>query len=339
MCGASLIRTVRGEAASSPPTEEEIMSRQPVVEVRELCKSYGDRMVVDHVDFDVHQNEIVGLLGANGAGKTTTVECIEGLRRADSGQLRVLGLDPAKDGGRLRSLIGSQLQDSALPDRLRVDEAIELFRGPRALPVDGLLSAFGLSGHRRRPFAALSGGQRQRLFLVLALLNRPELVILDELTQGLDPAARRDVWDAIRALRDAGTTVLLVTHYMDEAEALCDRVVVLCGGRVVDAGRPAELVDRHGRWAKVRFGCPAGATWPDGLSSVEGVSGVRRTGRRVEVSGDRRMIAYVCADMVARGEVPDDLSIAVPDLEDALVALLSGETASQPELVQLGGVR
>jgi ABC-2 type transport system ATP-binding protein len=167
-----------------------------------------------------------------------------------------------------------------------------------------LLSAFGLSGHRRLAFAALSGGQRQRLFLVLALLNRPELVILDELTQGLDPAARRDVWEAIRALRDAGTTVLLVTHYMDEAEALCDRVMVLSAGRVVAAGRPAELVDRHARWATVRFGCPAGASWPDGLSTLEGVTEVRRSGTNVEISGKRRMIAHVCADLVARGKCP-----------------------------------
>ena len=140
-----------------------------VVEVRGLRKRYGDRTVVDGVDLDVDEGEIVGLLGANGAGKTTTVECLQGLRRADGGSLRVLGLDPAKDGPRLRSLVGSQQQDSALPDRLRVGEAVELFRGPRSAPVDGLLAAFGLAGHRRTAFGALSGGQRQRLFLVLAL--------------------------------------------------------------------------------------------------------------------------------------------------------------------------
>ncbi|HYT11007.1 MAG TPA: ABC transporter ATP-binding protein [Mycobacteriales bacterium] len=293
----------------------------PVVQVRGLRKRYGHRTVVDGVDLDVHDGEIVGLLGANGAGKTTTVECLQGLRRADGGSIRVLGLDPAVDGARLRSLIGSQQQDSALPDRMRVAEAIELFRGPRSAPVDGLLSAFGLAGHRRRAFSALSGGQRQRLFLVLALLNRPHLVVLDELTQGLDPAARRDVWDAIRALRDGGTTVLLVTHYMDEAEALCDRVVVMRDGRVIDSGTPAQLVDRNAPWATVRFSWP-GTDFPawDGLP---GVRDVRRTGDTVEVNGDRTMVAYLGADMVRRGRVPTDLAVLMPDLEAALVSLLS----------------
>lgn len=301
------------------------MVMTPVVEVRELCKRYGDRMAVDHVDLDVHEGEIVGLLGTNGAGKTTTVECVSGLRRPDSGSVRVLGMDPQVDGPRLRSLVGSQLQDSALPDRLRVVEAIELFRGPRAMPVDGLLDAFGLSEHRRQPFSALSGGQRQRLFLVLALLNRPQLVILDELTQGLDPAARRDVWDAIRSLRDAGTTVLLVTHYMDEAEALCDRVVVMDRGRVLDSGRPAELVERHAPWATVRFDASLSAARPDDLSSLDGVRHVRRVGTSVEVHGDRRMIAHVCARLVEHG-VPADLSVLMPDLEDAVIALLTHST-------------
>lgn len=206
--------------------------------------------------------------------------------------------------------------------RLRVAEAIELFRGPRAMPVDGLLDAFGLSEHRRQPFSALSGGQRQRLFLVLALLNRPQLVILDELTQGLDPAARRDVWDAIRSLRDAGTTVLLVTHYMDEAEALCDRVVVMDGGRVLDSGRSAELVDRHAPWATVRFDASLSAARPVDLCSLDDVRHVRRVGTSVEVHGDRRMIAYVCSHLVDHG-VPADLSVLMPDLEDAVIALLT----------------
>ena len=292
-----------------------------VVEVRGLRKRYGDRTVVDGVDLDVAEGEIVGLLGANGAGKTTTVECLQGLRRADGGSIRVLGLDPALDGPRVRSLIGSQQQDSALPDRLRVGEAVELFRGPRSAPVDGLLAAFGLAAHRRTAFGALSGGQRQRLFLVLALLNRPHLVVLDELTQGLDPAARRDVWDAIRALRDGGTTVLLVTHYMDEAEALCDRVVVLRDGRVVDSGTPTQLVDRHAPWATVRFGW-SGVDGPD-WTAVTGVEDVRCSDGTVQVHGDRRMIAHVCAELVRSGPVPTDLAVLMPDLEAALVTLLT----------------
>jgi ABC-2 type transport system ATP-binding protein len=310
----------------------------PIVEVNGLCKRYGDRTVVDHVDLEVHEGEIVGLLGTNGAGKTTTVECISGLRRPDAGTVRVFGLDPQVDGARLRSLVGSQLQDSALPDRLRVGEAIELFRqvgatgdDPRpAAPQsgatqsgEGLLVAFGLAEHRRQAFSALSGGQRQRLFLVLALLNRPRLVILDELTQGLDPAARRDVWAAIRSLRDAGTTVLLVTHFMDEAEALCDRVVVMDGGRILDAGPPAQLVDRHAPWATVRFDPTGTGLGPEDVAGLPGVIRARRVDRQLEVHGDRAMIAHVCAHLVGRGPVPADLSVVMPDLEEAVMALLA----------------
>jgi ABC-2 type transport system ATP-binding protein len=312
-----------------------------VVEVRNLCKRYGDRLVVDHVDLDVHEGEIVGLLGRNGAGKTTTVECISGLRQPDDGTVRVFGLDPRADAATLRSLVGSQLQDSALPDRLRVAEAIELFRGPDSMPVDGLLDAFGLAEHRRQAFSALSGGQRQRLFLVLALLNRPRLVILDELTQGLDPAARRDVWTAIQSLRDTGTTVLLVTHYMDEAEALCDRIVVMDGGHVLDAGSPTELVDRHAPWATVRFGTDGGRVDGADFRTLDGVGQVRDVAGQLEVSGDRRMIAFVCAELVRRGDVPDDLAVVMPDLEDAVVALLARGVGvdDRPELALCGGAR
>src|SRR5499425_2480057 len=234
----------------------ENMSEADVVTVRGLRKTYGKRVVVDGVDLTVPAGEIVGLAGANGAGKTTTVECIQGLRRPDAGALRVLGYDPVTQAAQLRPSVGSQLQDSALPDRLRVAEALDLFATERAQRGGELLDQFGLAGRRKSAFASLSGGERQRLFLVLALLNSPRLVILDELTQGLDPAARRNVWAAVRQLHEDGTTVLLVTHEMDEAEALCDRIVVMNAGRVLDAGTPAELVARHASRATVRFSVP-----------------------------------------------------------------------------------
>jgi ABC-2 type transport system ATP-binding protein len=303
------------------------MSAVDVVTVRGLRKVYGTRVVVDGLDLDVRAGEIVGLVGANGAGKTTTVECIQGLRRPDGGSLSVLGYNPVTDAAQLRRLVGSQLQDSALPDRLRVAEALDLFATSSATDGLALLEQFGLAERRRSVFSSLSGGERQRLFLVLALLNRPRLVILDELTQGLDPAARRTVWAAVRQLHESGTTVLLVTHEMDEAEALCDRVVVMRGGRVIDAGTPAELVDRYARTAVVRFSLPElPAVLLDELRRLECVRDVERTGPRVTVTGDRQLIAHVGAALVRRGTVPDDFGVRIPDLEEAVLSLLAAAT-------------
>jgi ABC-2 type transport system ATP-binding protein len=298
------------------------MRNQTVVMVRDLRKQYDGRTVVDGVDLDVEAGEVVGLIGANGAGKTTTVECIQGLRRPDSGVLRVLGYDPTTQADQLRPQIGSQLQDSALPDRLRVREAVDLFATASARDAGELLDRFGLTPRRTSAFGSLSGGERQRLFLVLALLNRPRLVFLDELTQGLDPAARRNVWAAVAQLRDEGATVVLVTHELDEAEVLCDRVIAMRDGRVLDAGPPADLVDRHAKWATVRFTWTGRPELYAELRALPGVRSVERAGERIEVQGDRRIIAYVGAGLVARGAVPDDLTVEVPDLEAALLGLL-----------------
>jgi ABC-2 type transport system ATP-binding protein len=296
------------------------------VTVRGLRKSYGGRLVVDGLDLDVPAGEIVGLIGANGAGKTTTVECVQGLRKPDSGRLRVLGFDPVTQAGQLRPLVGSQLQSSALPDRLRVAEALGLFGTARARDGGELLEQFELTQRRQSAFSSLSGGERQRLFLVLALLNRPRLVILDELTQGLDPAARRNVWDAVRQLKDEGTTVLLVTHEMDEAEALCDRVAVMRAGRVIDAGAPADLVERHASTAVIRFSMPdPPAQLLDQVRRLDGVRELSRSGARITVRGHRRIIAYVCAALVRWEPVPPDLAISQPGLEDALLGLLDSD--------------
>jgi ABC-2 type transport system ATP-binding protein len=311
---------------------------RPAVTVRGLTKSYGGRVVVDALDLDVGAGEMVGLLGANGAGKTTTVECLQGLRRPDAGHVRVLGLDPQRDADRLRAQVGSQLQSSGLPDRLRVAEAITLFAGPDAGDAGALLDRFGLAHRRRSPFGGMSGGEQQRLFLVLALLNRPRLVILDELTQGLDPAARRDVWAAVAQLRDAGTTVLLVTHEVDEAEELCERVVVMGDGRVLDQGTPAELVARHAGGATVRFTLPplsdpALAEARDELARLPGVRSATVTGAagRLVVRGERSAIAHVGAWLTTRPDpVPGDLHVEVPDLDAALLTLL-GRPARSPE--------
>jgi ABC-2 type transport system ATP-binding protein len=304
---------------------------QEIVTVRGLCKAYGERVVVDNLDLDIRAGEVVGLIGANGAGKTTTVECIQGLRRPDSGVLRVFGYDPAREPERLRAVVGSQLQDSALPDRLRVGEAVELFATAQARDGAELLERFGLVARRKSAFASLSGGERQRLFLVLALLNRPRLVILDELTQGLDPAARRDVWAAVAQLRDEGTTVLLVTHELEDAAALCSRVIAMRSGRVLDQGPPADLVVRHAGWARVTFGSNADDDrLTAALRRLPGVRDVTVDGGRTSVHGDRPSVAYVGAELVRRGVVPSDLDVELPGLEAALLHLLDAPVPPVP---------
>jgi len=295
---------------------------------------------VDGLDLDVKAGEIVGLVGANGAGKTTTVECVQGLRRPDAGTLRVLSFDPVAQPERVRALVGSQLQSSALPDRLRVGEAVRLFGGRNG---DELLEQFGLAERRRSAFASLSGGERQRLFLVLALVNGPRLVILDELTQGLDPAARRNVWAAVDQLRADGTAVLLVTHELDEAERLCDRVVAMRAGRVLDAGPPRDLVARHGGAVRICFTLPAdmmSRLGPDQLEALPGVDDVSYQAGALTIRGGRAAIAHVGAALVSAGWVPPDLSVQMPSLEDALVGLLeragtgpARDTTTEHELI------
>jgi ABC-2 type transport system ATP-binding protein len=304
----------------------------PVIEVRGLTKRYGTHPAVDNVEFTVTEGEIFGILGVNGAGKTTTVECLQGLRRPDSGDMRVLGLDPRTAGTQLRARVGSQLQASALPDRLRVEEAVRLFGDGDRRSADELLDTWRLSRLRRSSFASLSGGQRQRLFIALALLNEPQVVFFDELTQGLDPLARGEVWGVIRDVRDRGTTVVLVTHFMDEAEALCDRVAVMRRGRIVDTGSPAELIARHAHTTMVTFTPPASFD-PTALADLPGVDRVERHGDRIRVIGTNQLVAPVCAAVLGENNVgPPDLRVHHPDLEDALIALISNsDTDGRPD--------
>lgn len=220
----------------------------PLIEVRNLHKRYRDQVAVDDVSFTVERGEIFGLLGTNGAGKTTTVECVQGLRTPDSGTISVLGLDPRTEHAALRQRLGSQLQESQLPDKIRVSEALNLFASFYAEPADPgrLMDQFGLQDKANSYFRALSGGQKQRVSIALALIGQPEVAVLDELTTGLDPHARRDTWKVIEGVRDSGVTLVLVTHFMDEAQRLCDRVAVLDAGRIVATGTPAELMARSG---------------------------------------------------------------------------------------------
>ena len=220
------------------------MPHQPVIQVSAVRKTYGRTVAVDDVSFDVQQGEIFGLIGPNGAGKTTTMECVEGLRAPDRGSISVLGLDPARDVYALQERIGVQLQEAQLQKRIKVREAVGLWASLYRKPVDGdrLLEQLGLGDKRNAWFMTLSGGQKQRLFIALALINDPELVFLDELTTGLDPQARRAIWELVRGIRARGKTVFLTTHLMEEAERLCDRVAIIDTGRIVDIDTPAELV-------------------------------------------------------------------------------------------------
>ena len=310
-----------------------------MVEVRGLTKRYGTHVAVDDVGFTVTEGEIFGILGVNGAGKTTTVECLQGLRRPDGGSMRVLGMDPRTAGSQLRARVGSQLQDSALPDRLRVDEAVLLFGDGDREATDRLLETWHLAGLRRSSFASLSGGQRQRLFIALALLNKPQVVFFDELTQGLDPLARGEVWNAIRDVRERGTTVVLVTHFMDEAEALCDRVVVMRGGRIVDAGAPADLIGRHARSTTVTFTPPVSFD-PTLLATLPGVDRVERDGEQIRAIGTNQLVAPVCAAVLGDDHLgPVDLRVHYPDLEDALIALISESAPERRSEAVAGRIR
>jgi ABC-2 type transport system ATP-binding protein len=291
-----------------------------VIEVEGLHKAYGDHVAVADVGLEVRAGEIFGLLGPNGAGKTTTVEILQGLRRRGRGRVQVLGLDPERDGDRLRRRIGAQLQSSALPDRLRVGEALWLFaRGDGAASPERLGRRWGLERLWRRPFAKLSGGEQQRLFIALALVNRPEVVFFDELTTGLDPQARRATWDLVRQVRDDGATVVLVTHFMEEAEHLCDRVAIVDQGRVVATGTPSQLIGRGDAGQRVSFTWPeANAAW---LSHLDGVERVSRRGDAVEVAGSGPLAVRVAAALAGRGVAPPDFRTHHPDLEDVFLAL------------------
>lgn len=308
------------------------MLMRTAVRVEGLRKRYGPLPAVDGVSFEVGEGEIFGLLGPNGSGKTTTVECLQGLRRADAGELEVFGLDPRTDPRGVRRMIGSQLQESALPDRIRVWEALRLFS---VIDGDGrswahLLEEWGLTDRRNTAFADLSGGQRQRLFVALALVGEPRLVVLDEMTTGLDPAARRVAWDLVAAIRDRGTTVLLVTHFMDEAEALCDRLAVLRHGRVVASGTREQLIAAAGISAKVHF-TAAELTDVGFLGRLPGVHEVdHRPNGRITITGDGPLLANVAHALVESGSRPVDLRVELPRLEDAYLALTAAEVVGVP---------
>ena len=298
-----------------------------VVQVQHLRKTYGKTVAVDDLSLEVREGEIFGMVGPNGAGKTTTVECMEGLRSFDSGEIRVLGLDPVRQERELRSVIGTQLQKSQLPDQLTVGEILDLFSSfyPDPVPWRGLVERLGLSEKKDAWFSKLSGGQQQRVFIALALINHPKLVFLDELTTGLDPQARRSIWDLVREVRDGGCTVFLTTHFMEEAEILCDRVMIIDHGKAVALDTPRALVAGLDAETRVLFETENGFDHK-ALQALEGVTRVERDGRLRIVYGrsaepSRPLIGEVVNWLSARGIAFGNIRMEQPNLEDVFLQL------------------
>jgi ABC-2 type transport system ATP-binding protein len=293
-----------------------------LIESEGLTKRYGHRTVVDDVSFTVERGEILGILGPNGAGKTTTVEMIEGLRRPDAGRISVAGLDPHLDEAALRLVLGAQLQQSSLPERITVGEAMALFASFYPSPVDWreLLEALDLGETVGRQFRRLSGGQKQRVSVALALVGAPQVAVLDEVTTGLDPQARRDAWAVIEEIRDRGVTILLVTHFMEEAERLGDRLAVIDAGRLVALDTPAGLIDAVDGAQHLRF--RLSAPLPDFvLTALPQVTAVEHEGDLLRVSGTGDVLTAVVTALAAEGVAPLDLRTERASLDDAFLAL------------------
>lgn len=297
-----------------------------VVEVENLTKRYGDRTVVQDISFFVEKGEIFGVIGPNGAGKTTLVESIAGLRRQDSGRVRVLGLDPQKDRRALRSRLGIQLQDSLLPDKIKVWEALDLYSSFYPQPADWeqLIAALGLAEQRNTHFEKLSGGQKQRLSIALALIGNPEILILDELTTGLDPAARRAIWQLILDVQARGVTILLVSHFMEEAERLSDRLAVINAGRLVALDTPAGIVSKAGAEQRVRFR-PSVFIDERLFAGLPEVQRVTHTGDTITVAGTGNLVHAVTSTLARNQIIAYDMRIEQASLDDAFLALARSE--------------
>ena len=299
------------------------MSNPPVIQVSGIRKTYGSTVAVDDVSFEVNQGEIFGLIGPNGAGKTTTMECVEGLRRPDRGTIAVLSLNPFRDVYTLQNRIGVQLQAAQLQKRIKVWEAVDLWASIYRNPVNGgvLLEQLGLTDKRNAWFMTLSGGQKQRLFIALALINDPELVFLDELTTGLDPQARRAIWDLVRGIRERGKTVFLTTHLMEEAERLCDRVAIIDHGRIIDIDTPAALVGRHCPERTVVLTSEDAAAG-ERFTALARVEAVTHAGSRFTIRGrGDDLVTEVINCVSEHGIRVTDFRTVLPTLEDVFLKL------------------
>ncbi|MCX5237724.1 ABC transporter ATP-binding protein [Streptomyces prunicolor] len=298
------------------------MPATPVIEVSALRKSYGGRAVVDGVSFAVEEGEIFGILGPNGAGKTTTVECVEGLRVPDAGRVRVTGLDPVADHEEVARVLGAQLQESELQAKLTVREALELYASFYPHPADWrpLAERLGLTAKLTTRFAKLSGGQKQRLFIALALIGNPRVVVLDELTTGLDPRARRDTWQLIEDVRASGVTVLLVTHFMEEAQRLCDRIAVIDKGRVAALDTPDGLIRRSAGSTVISF-TPSAALDDGDLNALPALTSVTHKDGRITLSGSDETVNAVITLLARNHITAHQLRVSDATLDDAFLDL------------------
>ena len=303
-----------------------------VIEVEGLTKSYDGREVVSDVSFSVEQGEIFAILGPNGAGKTTTVESIAGLRIPDTGRIEVFGFDPIEDRVEVRSRLGVQLQESSFQDRVKPREIVETFASfyPDPLEADTLLERLGLTDKGDTLYSRLSGGQQQRVSIAVALVGRPQVVILDEPTTGLDPQARRETWGLVEELRDSGVTILLVTHFMEEAERLADRLALIDEGRLVALDTPRGLVDRVGLEQRLRLSTTATVedAW---IETLPEVTGVTRADGEIVITGDERMLFSVVSLLAEHQIIPDRLQVDQTTLDDAYVAITGRRLESAEE--------
>jgi ABC-2 type transport system ATP-binding protein len=296
--------------------------KNSIITVSNLCKRYGAVAAVDDVTFSINEGEIFGIIGPNGAGKTTMVECISGLRVPDSGSVTIYDLSPKDDRAKLRKFIGVQLQEGSLPPRIKVLEAVNLFASFYSNPLDSqeLLETLGLTKKRNTTFKKLSGGQKQRLSIALALIGNPKIAILDELTTGLDPDARRETWELIERIRDRGVTVILVTHYMDEAERLCDRVALINHGRLIALDTPAALAANQGGDIHMQF-APSRPVDDNILAVLPGVTAVHHRGTRIVVDGSGDIMTHVLYALLKADITVMDVQVKSGNLEDAFVKL------------------
>jgi ABC-2 type transport system ATP-binding protein len=320
--GVGTVAPTRTTVTAIGPGWPSQAANRPAVEIAHLRKTYGPLVAVDDVSFSVAEGEIFGILGPNGAGKTTTAECAIGIRSPDSGTIRLLGLDPQADRDEVHEIVGVQLQASALPAKLKVGEILDMYRSFYRQPADigELLEVLGLAGKRTDYYKSLSGGQRQRLSIALALIGRPKIAVLDEMTTGLDPRARRDAWELIEGMRTRGVTIVLVTHFMEEAERLCDRVALIDNGRIAALGTPSSLAAKARGGKGVRF-LPSAPFDDRVLTGLPEVSRVEHEGQHVVVTGTGELVNAVLFALAAAGVTACDVQLDSSNLEDAFVKL------------------